>query len=277
MRIAGIIISLSCLLLGSCQQNITLQLPKYNPQVCVYCILEAGAEPMMFLNLSQSYYNYGDTAGGVRVIKNATVTITDQTENRVDKLFLDSNYLPASPELVWFYTINKPYKTGHHYVANISYNGQIITAEATIPQAIKKIDTVTYERYFNPSSGWWNYTFHYFFHDIPGEPDYYTAISPNAVSFNNFYSNFISDAGQDGQQLEITTTNPTLGPPPLSLGAQVISVTEGMAKYEADVWTQHQSGGPLSEPVAIESNINGGLGVFGALTSSPAYLIKIIK
>jgi len=280
MRVAGIFIFLSCLLLASCQQNITLELPKYNPQVCVYCILvPGGGYPKMFLNLSQSYYNYGDTSGGVRVIKNATVTITDQTTNLVDKLFLDSGYL-NSPDtnMAWFYTVrNGPgTQAGHHYIANINYNGQIITAETTIPQAVK-IDTVTYERNFNPSSGWWNYTFHYLFHDISGEPNYYTALQPNSYTGNNFYTNFISDAGQDGQQLEITTTANAVASPPITLNAQMETVTEAMAKYEADVWTQHQSHGPLSAPVVIESNINGGLGVFGAYVNSPTYLIKIIK
>jgi len=274
-NLKNIFILLPLVTLFSCQQNITLELPKYNPQVCVYCILEPGTYPQMYLNLSQSYYNYGDTTGGVRVIKNATVTITDVTANRVDKLFLDSGYITGNNDMVWYYKVNFASQIGHHYIANINYNSQIVTAETTIPPAVK-IDTVTYERVFNQSTGRYDYSFHYLFHDIAGEANFYTAVSPISYSVNNFYTDFLSDIGHDGQQLEITTTANNLYPP-LQLNAQVKTVTAAVEKYDTDVWTQDHSNGPLSAPVAIESNINGGLGIFGAIFGSPVYKFNIPK
>lgn len=241
--------------------------------MAVYCILDPATLPVVFLNLSQSHYTYGDTTLGNRPIKNAQVTIKDQTANTTDELSLDSGiYFPA-----WYYYSHHLPEVGHHYILTVKYNGQIINAETTVPKPVK-IETFTHERIDDPNTGLTQYVFHLFFQDIAEETNYYTCADPNGVAITNFYTNFISDLGFDGKQLELTTNSYMVTSSiidSIQFQVTVKNVTPEMEKYDTDIWTQKQSGGPLSQPVVIESNINGGLGIFGALTSSPEYTMRV--
>lgn len=268
----SVITSILISILFGCQQNITLELPKYEPKVAVYSILEPGSVPVVLLSLSQSYYSYGDTTPGYIPIKNAVVTITDQTANTTDALSLDSGIYFNS----WYYYSHRPSIVGHHYILNINYLGSLINAATTIPMPVI-IKSFTHERIDDPNSGLTHYIFHLFFQDIVGEQNFYTSPPPNGFVVNNFYTNFTSDYGLDGKQLETTTDTYIMTSSLIdSVGYQVTvkTVTPEMEKYDTDIWTQIHNG-PLSQPVIIESNVNGGLGVFGALSTSPLFNITV--
>lgn len=266
-------------MLFGCQQNITLELPKYEPKVAVFCILRPDQLPVMYLNLSKSYYSYGDTSGGYNFIKNAIVVITDQTINISETLHLDSGYV-SFPNYTysWFYLGKHVPLIGHNYIANISYNGKMIKAETMVPMPVN-VDHFDYAK--APNSYYYNY--HIYFNDLKGQTNYYSVSQflPAALGNEIFDdTGFISDVGLDGKQLEINTNSyDNQGfsyKPPFTHWFAINSATPEAGKYMIDVSTQASSSrDPLSQPVVIESNVNGGLGIFGAVTPSPEFYIEV--
>ena len=61
MKKAYLFIILLCLMSYGCEKNISLDIPKYDSKVVVYCILQPGVYPQVYLSRSQSYYSYADT------------------------------------------------------------------------------------------------------------------------------------------------------------------------------------------------------------------------
>lgn len=250
-----------------CQQNITLELPKYDPKVAVYCILNPTEYPFMTLNLSKSYYSYGDTTASFQFITTAKVYLTDQTANTIDTLKLDSTNGSFKQ---WFYRGHHDPIAGHNYVANIYYNGKIINAETIVPLKVK-IDSVGYIKLQDPNSLSIDYELHVYFHDIQGEANSYSISSSQ-------FTNYTSDLGFDGKQLEIIENLSDIfgyppPPAPITFSFQLNNYTTATAKYLNDINTQASSANdPLSQPVVIESNVNGGLGIFGAVTQTEVFV-----
>jgi hypothetical protein len=264
------------LIASACEQNITLDLPKYDEKVAVYCILSPNTIPKMYLNLSKSYYNYGDTTDKHHFIKTARVIITDQTKNVADTLKLDSSMQGFG--FTWFYQGKHPCIAGNHYIANILYNGKIINAETTISFPVN-IDHVTYKKIaeFGPSIAPM-FEIHAFFNDMPGVANNYNIKcegSPTNSSSNNF---FISDLGLNGKQMEIISEYQPSSNIPDSFRVYLYLGTssETTGNYFNDISTQSYNGSdPFAEPVIIRSNINGGLGVFGSIAYSQYFFLKV--
>jgi|GEM_PF-7121202 len=256
-----------------CEKNITLDIPKYDSKVVVYCVLSPGMSPVMSLSLSQSYYSYADTTLKPSYITNAQVVITDQNTNIKDTLKFDTASFSK------FYYGKQTPIPGHHYIANISYQGKMITAETSVPMPVK-IDSINYIKIDNaqyPGYSGAGYQFHIFFKDIPGETDEYLATQDS----NADYSSFTSDAGLDGKQFELITdygnsNGYTPPPPPFTVNFAVSNATKATADYLTNVYSQRNSAGdPFSQPVIVEGNINGGLGLFGAMAHSIYFTVKV--
>jgi hypothetical protein len=271
-------IALVSLGFAGCKQNITLDLPHYDNKVAVFCILNPDSLPKMYLNLSQSYYNYGDTGTGYRFIKNARVVITDQTLNRNDTLHLDSAYEGTSYTKTWFFKGKYKPVSGNHYIANINYNGKIITSETTVPQPVsinhfdykKIIDTIKMPSWIE---------IHVYVNDKAGVANSYSILNldQNQTHRNRSDYEFTSDQGLDGKQVEViyyvdgSLINDTFTAPLV-----VYTATKATDKYITDVYTQaYNYQDPFSEPVIIEGNVNGGLGLFGSMAPSPVIFVKV--
>ena len=261
-----------------CQKNITLDIPKYSSKVVVYCVLRPDSLPSMSLTLSQSYYSYADTTGKPVYIANAHVTIIDQNTNIVDTLNLDT----VNNQFKFYFGKHRPIQ-GHHYIANINYQGKIITAQTTLPMAVK-IDHIDYTKINSlPFTTDSSYVFALYFNDIPGETDNYTVTqaSPFYYEATDYYG-FTSDAGQDGKQIELFESlyhwdgvTPTA---PFNVDFMVDNATKETADYFSNLLSQSNSANnPFSQPVIVKGNINGGLGLFGAMTPSPSVTVKVVK
>lgn len=263
-----------------CQKNISLNLPKYDNKVVVFCVLQPDFPPAMSLTLSQSYYSYADTIGKPTYITNAQVIITDQNANTVDTLALDTfsqyNYYGKHRVVA-----------GHHYIAKITYQGKIITAVTSVPMAVK-IDSIDYVKMINaigPGSIDTSYEFNIFFKDIPGEADYYTLTQSSKYTFNNqetVYNPFTSDTGIDGKQIEITTQlinyTPTTPAPTFDIYFNIDNANKETSDYFTNIYAQaNNANNPFSQPIFVSGNINGGLGLFGAMTPSPGVRVRVVK
>lgn len=262
-----------------CQQNITIQLPNYAPKVAVDCILKAGNTPELYLNLSKSYYSYGDTTNSYKPIKNAQAVITDQTANTSDTLKLDSFKYPGIGE-AYEYIGKRQAQIGHHYVLKINYNNSLITAETTVPQQVT-VDHFDYSIISDTNNPPPFHEFHIYFYDLPGQGNYYSVSQFDSIISTSIYSetDYLSDLGFDGKLLEIITEdfddNGNLEAAPYTHGFRINSATKELGKYITDINNQAFNSGPLNAPVTIESNINGGLGIFGAYTPSPVFYIHV--
>jgi len=273
---------ISLIAFSGCQQNITIQLPNYTPKVAVDCILQDGTLPQLYLNLSTSYYSYGDTTNGYKSIKNAQVYITDQTANTTDSLVLDSfKYRGNSWQYIYSSkpTGRNTTQAGHHYVLKINYNGRFITAETTVPEPVK-VDHFDYSLVNDPNNPPPYHNFNIYFYDLPGQGNYYSVTQIDSTGTSEYSdTDYISDLGFDGKLLEITTTDydeqGNVEPPPYTHGFRINNASKELGKYITDINNQAFNSGPLNEPVTIESNINGGLGIFGAYTPSPIIYIHV--
>jgi hypothetical protein len=273
MKKIYIICALLVLLSFGCEQNITLNLPKYENKVAVYCILSPGTRAQMYLNLSKSYYDYGDTIGGERFIKTASVVIANTNDNTNDTLKLDSAFQLGT--MAYFYTGKHDILPGRHYVASIKYNGKVINAETTVP-SIVNIDHYTYKKIIDTSSfGNGSYfSFDIYFNDQQGTENYYVISSGQFPTVDNY--NFISDQGQDGRQMDFPyNAQFSPGLDTLSQDVILVNATKATAKYLQELQNQPSAAqDPFAVPVILESNINGGLGIFGAMTPSKLVTLK---
>jgi hypothetical protein len=251
-----------------CQQSITLELPKYDDKVAVYCVLIPGVRTQLYLNLSKSYYQYGDTTGDPRFIKNATVTITNTTDNIIDVFKLDSIHTSY-----YFYIGKYDVLPGKHYVLDVRYNGKVINAETTVPLPIE-IDHYTYTKVKQGGTNGKGYIdFDMYIRDRPGEKDAY-------VFGNDDSRTYTTDLGQDGEMMDVHVKwnipsnfniNGTFW-----INGTVTTATRVTGTYLNDLKTQaNASKNPFATPVVLQSNINGGIGIFGSATNSKQHFITV--
>jgi len=263
MKKAYLFIILLCLMSYGCEKNISLEIPKYNDKVVVYCILMPYNDIQVYLSLSQSYYSYADTNSTISntLIQTAQVIVTDQTANKTDTLQYNIFAQSYGEGRNGFFAIS-----GHHYVMNVNYQGKILTAETTVPMQAK-IDHVDYIKLDTAQNQGTNYEFNVFFNTVAG--------GPNSYLLSN-QTNFISDNGVAGEQLE-TTINYRLGPVyPDTVYFQLSNATQETANYLSNINIQSQNAGdPFTQPVIVEGNINGGLGIFGAITPGPSFRVIV--
>ena len=255
------ILILCSIILGSCEKNITLDIPKYNSKPVVFCVLLPGLDPQLTLSLSQSYYSYADTntSSNNNFISNAKIFIKDLNANTTDTLRADTSYKS--------YFGNTITRQGHTYVLNVNYNGKMLTAQTTVPMPVK-IDHVDYVKLDTTFYGGPNYEFHVYFNDLTGGPNYFTLDM----------ANFISDAGLAGKQLELKEDLYLPLVYPITVQVLVYNANKETSDFLTNSNIQAQNANnPFSEPVIVEGNINGGLGLFGAMTQSPFYTVVIPK
>jgi len=257
------ILILCSIILGSCEKNITLDIPKYNSKPVVFSVLLPGRPPQLSLSLSQSYYSYADTDTSVNnhLITNARVYITDLNTNKTDTFKEDT----FGQKKIYFGKQN--IISGHSYFLHISYNGKTLTAQTTVPMPVK-IDHVDYVKLDTTFYGGPNYEFQVYFNDLTGGPNYFTLDM----------ANFISDAGLAGKQLELKEDLYLPLVYPITVQVLVYNANKETSDFLTNSNIQAQNANnPFSEPVIVEGNINGGLGLFGAMTQSPFYTVVIPK
>ena len=156
---------------------------------------------------------------------------------------------------------------GHTYFLKVSYNGKTLTSQTTVPLQ-PKIDHVDYVKLDSTLYGGPNYEFHVYFNDLPGGPNY----------FSTDMANFISDVGLAGKQLEIIEDLSLAPIYPIRVDVQIYNSNKETSNFLSNSNIQAQNANnPFSEPVIVEGNINGGLGLFGATSQSPVYTVVITK
>ncbi|MAJ89690.1 MAG: hypothetical protein CMD08_00215 [Flavobacteriales bacterium] len=135
------------LILFSCQEEITLDLPQAENKIVVEGTIEAGYPPYIILTESQGYFEEIDinTYQNLFIIAD-TVKVwytnnTGKKETRLlERLNLSDSLPPIYTDVNWLqnwngYSAYEFSQEGRKYYLEIVYNNQIITSETTIPQA----------------------------------------------------------------------------------------------------------------------------------------------
>lgn len=269
--------------LSSCEENITLDLPEYEPKLAVFCVLHPGETPELYLNRSKSYFDYSDTSHEIVYISDAQVIITDVTAGINDTL----KFYEVSPDFkkdnIYLGKI-KPV-AGQRYILNVWHNGKHVTAETIVPKAVEitgienRLDSSMFGNYYG--------SIILKYRDIAGEENAYslTTLIPNGWSGDttNQYvqsdNSYNYDRNSDGQEMQNEYYNSFYnggGLDSMVVYFQIENHTKATAEYLESVRDQrYASGDPTSEPVIIKHNITGGLGIFGASTLSKKVRFRV--
>jgi hypothetical protein len=281
-----LLLALPFLLLSSCEEDITLDLPKYDSKLAVYCILQADSIPVLYLNQSKSYFDYSDTVDALKFVKDALVIISDENNNK-DTLKLNKRQENTGRGFVDIYFYEGKHKTeaGKKYFLYISQAGRQVSSETKVPN---KPDIVKIELKENEHDAT-SFELVVWVKDIGGEKNYYNvrgltdfSSSDSLKQLVNLYSSeldYNSDEGYDGKDMPIGISgNYYLVNPDdtISVEGRVVRASKETGEYFFTLNLQQEaSDDPFSEPVVIQHNITGGLGVFGAISQPVRFRYKI--
>lgn len=277
-----------------CIEDITVDLPEYENKVAVYGVLRPDERPEIYLNLSRSYFDYTNNHD-LDFITTAQVFLENVQEGTKEQLRLDSAYersqLQFDSVLTYFYSSPNKILPGKRYRLQVLYNGKEVTGETQVPEAAE-IKNIAYEA-SDPNSGFMSqyYILTSAIQDQPGQPNAYRM---KAVYSDSFYNpqtrryevsereelgqEFTSDRGEDGRELQARLEIYEYIEPGDSLVLNLVieNATQSTADYLESVQEQsYNFDNPLSEPVLLLHNVQGGLGVFGSVSATQKYRIVV--
>lgn len=274
------------LIFCSCEENITLNLPQYDSKLAVFCILQPDSLPKLFLNQSKSYFDYSDTVDALKFVKDAIVVITNENSIK-DTLKLKSKKENTNRgyEDVFYYEGKQKIEAGKNYYLFISHGGRQVSSETKVPFA-PEITSISHE---DEENGY-NFRLTVNVKDISGEVNYYhirgkesDTIPGNPDRMKSIiYTNEIeyqSDEGHDGGNVPVTAwgSYDVMNPDDTSaIEGSVFRASKETGQYFFTLnQQQYSSDDPFSEPVVIQHNITGGLGIFGSLSKPTGFRYKI--
>lgn len=270
------------LLLVSCREDITLELPPYESKLAVFCILQNDETPALLLSRSKPYLNYADTGNQSDYITDALVVITDLTSGTKDTLTVRETgaYWLLNGDLLeiqqpCFISENKPI-AGHKYKLEIWHKNEYLHAETFVPQPVKT-KSVTYTKSASALyEGYSNISFTLKFDDVAGEENAYITNNyrwPRSPDYTYKY-----DRENDGGELTDLYNFIVESSDTSYFALQVENQTIETAKYITSVYKQSQVLSHfVSEPSILNHNIKGGLGIFGAASRDSLYFVLQVK
>ncbi|MGZ5244494.1 MAG: DUF4249 domain-containing protein [Bacteroidia bacterium] len=278
------------LFLTSCQEDITLEVPPYENKLAVYCILQHDSIPRLFLSRSKSYFNYIDKSQELQYIDDAQVIIKDITTGITDTLKPDSGFVEdnsgnGSHYFMHYYTGKYKAQTGHKYTLDITHKEKHVTAEAFVPVPVT-INRVDYKLDSNSTD------FKVFFNDPANESNAYNLIPSFYTTYwngqewitqehkyreNNFTYDKLKNGSEMASEFYTDWDMRNITQDSLILYFTIENNTTQTAEYLESIWNQVYNGEDnfFTEPSIVKHNIDGGLGIFGALTPSQKFRLKI--
>lgn len=286
------------LLLAGCEQNLTLDLPEGKEQLVVEGHMEQGAPPVLILTRTAPVFsalNPTELAGNF--VHNAQVIVTtqgsDYTLQEVPspafsedlkqavsaQLSIPEQLLnPGSGFVVYVYTSEElKGQLGGTYKLRISHEGRLLTASTTIPQ-LNPIDSLwtvphpdaaqdslvtLYYRYTDPDTLGNSVRYFTKRNSEPFYPGYFSSVF-NDELINGGSISFPLDRGEPKGQAELDQDKygyfgkgDTIT---IRWAALDVAHYRFWSSLEAE---QSNNGSPIGTPNAVQSNINGGYGIWG--------------
>ncbi|OFY65830.1 MAG: hypothetical protein A3H98_13530 [Bacteroidetes bacterium RIFCSPLOWO2_02_FULL_36_8] len=292
---------------NGCQQIVEMDLGSYDSKLVVNGILKPDTFPRIYLSESTFFYDIDDYRNRFHFITNAVVTLkrndtkiflkSDSAYEPLNKNRYNMNsgfgdeYKPDTV-LVYFYTDTIRPKPGDYFELEITSGNRRVTSAVTVPFPVE-IDSVKFayserpkdpynegfqtevyaETYFKETinkdeyyrlklTGWYK------------EPSYIDPSDSNLLTFSHSTDvtagNILGDINKViNGYLECGFYYENASKNKKHVRISIERLTEETGRYlESLVLQREHEDSPFTEPVMVKSNIEGGLGVFGAYSAS---------
>lgn len=265
----------------SCEKIVdNVDIPLQQPKIVVTCFISPEDSIIKaFVYLSSPIFTYSNT-DNYTPVNNAVVKISDFTNERT------LTYGGMSEEYYRISTAQFPVLPGNNYRLSVSVPGyDNVEATCKVPlypnQSLQflSFDSVQEDEYN------WKYIFKTEFTDFNGMGDYYrvagviTSVydygsgTPDTTQnqiYVQFDKEYLSDKINDGQKFQNVFEHwmgyymeKEYGEKYISAEFFLLSTDENYYQFHKSL-SAYSGDDPFSEPVIVYSNINGGLGAFGA-------------
>lgn len=285
--ISSILIITAVWLLFACEKQVVISTAPYQDQLSIECLLQANKVPKLFLNKSVSYFSTLISSKDL-FISDATVKIISGNEIDILKPAISHNDFLCKDEYFW--QGNVVIQEGKTYKLEVTYNGQLFTASTTVNLKKPVIDSVGYTSKFNDLYGEHEGVI-FNFHDIPDQTNFYryemvrqvdstvrTANNKlyksecngaNMFTVNEVGRSVYDDINKNGLAMSfVIEPSYTHKKGSISL-VYLQTVDPKSAKfYDALDRQKLASYNPFVEPVFLNSQIEGCIGVFGTMNIS---------
>ena len=275
-----LILTVSCLLLSSCEKGVEFKLDDVTPKLVVEATIENGQSPLVYLSKSQAYFSEIDfNTLANSFVRNAEVYIS----NGVRTHKLKEYAVPVTPGINFYYYSNDPGSPGtaftgelnKQYTLRILSEGKEYTATTTIPDTTRHIDSLSWKPApgsADPKDAVVMLTAK----DRPGFGDYTRYFTkrnsePFYPGINSVYDDQVIDGTGFTVQVDrgVARQSSSGSFKFFERGDTVTLKLCNIDKATFDFWrtmefTYQSVGNPFSSPTKVLSNINGGaLGYFG--------------
>ena len=264
-------------ILASCEKEINVKLPPYNPKVVIEGWIEPGQPAMVLVTRNAAYFSTTDSTSLVNLlVRNAVIKVTDGVQTDSLTLGLDLRYFPP---LVYKGQKLKG-EIGKSYTLTVSVDGTTYSAVTSILKPVK-LDSIWFK--LEPTTQdtfgliWAKFT------DPPGVANYYRIFTQRlnkdkifipvdgSVSDDKFFdgktfSFSIRRGSSTSANQYKDNKNEKSGK--FKIGDTVIIKACSIDKANYDFWRTveqeiNSGGNPFGSPIPIISNINNALGVWG--------------
>lgn len=278
-------------LLLSCQKDIQIKTLPYSTQLSIECILTPGQKPQCFVSFSEAFFSDNSTPSDL-FVHGAVVTINGVTN---DALVEDSTYDKFRCRWVPFYRGSILPVIGETYTLKVEYNGQTYTATTTISQQQVSITNTSYVSVFHDVYGEHEGVV-LDFTDIAGSENFYRyqmnrlidssvygasnlGLIHSQCTFGEFFHvkefgrSVYYDTGIDGQSMQFVIEPAFKHKTGDTAYVMIQSLDAKSAAFFKNIDQQKLSQlNPFVEPVFLQTQIPGCIGVFGSSVVSDSVL-----
>lgn len=276
------------LVLFGCTKTIPVEQQPYTERVSIESLLEPGTIPKVYLNRTVPFFTNDQTPSSL-FIQDADVRIA--SPNGVDVLRPDSTYNGFDCRWEPFYVGTTTIVENTTYALHLSYQGRTYTATATTNLSTVQIESTDYVPEFQDIYGGHegiivNFT------DIPGQTNQYRFImtrpldnTHETVDDREYRSTCLAD-GETVEVVEIgrfVYFDANLDGAPVRFVVEpaytarkddegliyIQSLDTATAEFYDTLDLQREANiNPFVEPVFLNSNVEGAIGIFGAVARS---------
>lgn len=264
------------IIISSCTQEITVDLPPPEEQIVVEGYIEQGQAPYVLLTRNSPFFGGIDLNDVEQyIVRGAVVTVSDGVvTDTLDEICIDTTFGDET-YTVCVYRAYNPVIKGElrkTYYLTVLVDSFLLTAHTTIPDLLE-LDSLWYEPHEDPDvdslvfvhtriidpDTLGNYV--RYFSKRNSEPFYYVFVTDDRF-INGQTFTFPLRRGQDPDEDFDETTFGYFWK-----GDTAIIKWAAIDKQSYDFWStldyETNSGGPFGSATVIKTNINGGLGIWG--------------
>jgi hypothetical protein len=277
----------------SCEKQVSIAPAPYKDQLSIECLLVANQKPKLYLNKSVAYFSNLVSTKDL-FISDATVKIiSGDVIDNLKTAIVHNDFLCRDE---YFWQGDLEIVEGKTYTLEVTYKGQVFTANTTVNLNKPVIDSVGYTSQFSDLYGEHEGVIFYF-KDIPNQSNFYRyemarqvdstvrtandkiyrteCNGANFFSVNEIGRSIYDDKNKNGLPMSFVIEPSYTHKKGSEAQVYLQTVDEKSAKfYDALDRQKLSSYNPFVEPVFLNSQIEGCIGVFGTMNiSEPMHFV----